>query len=241
MGCFSFLELRVMSWFARLWHGCAREGPDPLPTEGPVLVVANHASHADPGFLLATCSRPLCFLQARECYEVPLLRGLYRLAGCIPVSRDRPDLSAMRAALRCLEQGGAVCVFPEGEVCPAGPGRLGRGKHGAALLALRSGAPVIPAFIAGGPQTRNMLRAWLWPSAGVRVRFGSPIDLSDWYGRPINHHALEEVTARLMRQIADLRPRDAVAPSSLSGAARGPGHRRHAICRASHRQTLILT
>jgi hypothetical protein len=76
-----------------------------------------------------------------------------------------------------------------------------------ALLALRSRVPIFPAYIAGGPQVSDVLPAWLWPSRGVRVIFGPAVDLSAYYGLPIDRKLLEEVTALLMRCIAALRPK----------------------------------
>src|SRR5206468_10604659 len=78
------------------------------------------------------------------------------------------------------------------------------GKTGAAFLALKSRAPVYPAHIDGGPRSRRLLRDWLWPSRGARVVFGPPIDLSAYYGRPVTHQLLREVTAVIMRRLGEL-------------------------------------
>lgn len=209
---FDYLEQRTLYGFTRVWHRCSMPGPNTLPRTGPAILIANHSSHADPGFLIASSPRKLHFLQARECYEVFLLRRLFRLAGCIPIARDGHDVTGLRLALRRLAEGVVVCIFPEGEVCPAGRGRLAPGKPGVALLALRSRAPVIPALVTGGPQTTVMLWAWLWPSRGVRVTYGPPIDLSAYYGRRIDRKLLDEVTALLMQRIADLGKRQRADP-----------------------------
>jgi 1-acyl-sn-glycerol-3-phosphate acyltransferase len=203
---FDRLERVAMYSFARAWHGCARVDHDPLPRDGPAIVVANHPSHADPAFLMAACGRPLHFWQARECYEVPLLRRLFARAGCIPVTRGAADVGAVRAALACLAAGGVVAVFPEGEVNPRPDGPLQPARRGAALLALRSDAPVIPAWIEGGPRARTMLAAWLLPSRRVRVLFGPAVDLSAYRGRPVTRELLNEVTTLLMSRIEALRP-----------------------------------
>jgi 1-acyl-sn-glycerol-3-phosphate acyltransferase len=210
--CFDRLELLTVGWFARTWHRCSPDGPCTLPGAGPAILVANHPSHADPAFLIASSPRLLCFLQARECYDILLLRRLFRRVGCIPVSRDAPDLAAIRLALKRLREGKVVCLFPEGDVGEAGGDRVAPGKSGAALLALRSGAPVIPAHIRGGPRTRNLLWAWFWPSTGVRVVFGPPIDLSSFRGRRLDRHCLRQATARIMEGIAALEP--AALPAS---------------------------
>jgi 1-acyl-sn-glycerol-3-phosphate acyltransferase len=91
--------------------------------------------------------------------------------------------------------------------------RMLPGKGGAALIALRSRAPVYPAYIAGGPRTRELLQSWLRPSqVAVRVVFGPAIDLSKYYDRPINRKLLEEVTIYLMDHIKALRPSAAKKP-----------------------------
>jgi 1-acyl-sn-glycerol-3-phosphate acyltransferase len=81
---------------------------------------------------------------------------------------------------------------------------VGRGKPGAALLALRSKAPVYPARITGGPSSRHWVGAWLWPSRGVRVAFGPAVDLSPYYGRRITRQLLRGVTDLLMEKIEAL-------------------------------------
>ena len=216
---FDFLEQRTMYGFTRIWHRCTATGPNTLPHTGAAILISNHSSHADPGFLAATSPRKLHFLQAKECYEVFLLRWFFRRAGCIPIARDGRDVAGLRLALRRLAEGAVVSIFPEGEVCPAGWGRLAPGKPGVALLALRSRAPVIPALISGGPRTKIMARAWLWPSRGVRVTYGPPIDLSAYYGRRIDRKLLDEVTALLMQRIAGLSKRQAagVGVAALAG------------------------
>ncbi len=220
---FDCLELDLMHAFARLWHRCAPRPQAPLPAMGPLVLIANHPSHADPAFLLASSNRVLHFLHARECYEVPILRHLFARAGCIPASRHGSDVGGIREALRDLARGGAVALFPEGDVGLAAEGGVAPGKPGAALLALRSGAPVYPAWISGGPRSRSLLGAWLWPSRGVRVRFGPSIDLSAYRGQPITQKRLQEATALLMGRLAELSsPRSDVLFLRRDPVASGP-------------------
>jgi processive 1,2-diacylglycerol beta-glucosyltransferase len=220
---FDLLELEALHLFARVWHRCAGNGPSPLPEKGPVIVIANHPNHADPAFLAATSGRPLRFLHAGEYYDVPVLRRLFARAGCIPVARDGGDAGAVRRSLRLLQEGAALCIFPEGEISgverrPIGKlgrnGRLARGgaRCGAAYLALRSRAPVYPAYIDGGPQRHHLLNDWLVPSPGVQVCYGPPIDLSRYFDRPIDQELLREVTDLFMQCIAELRPEEGPFP-----------------------------
>jgi 1-acyl-sn-glycerol-3-phosphate acyltransferase len=208
-----FLEVHGLALFSRYWHGFHRLGPSPLPRRGPALLIANHTCHADAAFLIAACGRPLCFFQARERYDILLLRHVFRLAGCIPVRRDRPDVGAIRTALQHLRQNRAVCLFPEGEIAPDGWDRIACGKPGAALLALRSRAPVHAARIWGGPRSRRLLTSWLHPSREVRVRIGAAVDLSAYYDRPINRKLLSVVTGRLMQNLIDLEDDETPSPT----------------------------
>jgi 1-acyl-sn-glycerol-3-phosphate acyltransferase len=195
--------LGVPYLYARLWHRLTCNGLASLPRRGPAILIANHTCSADAAFLTAGYPRPLSFLMADEYSRIPVLRQVFHYLACVPVSRNGRDAVAVRVALRRLADNRVVCIFPEGGLSNAGRTRLRRGKAGAALLALRSRAPVIPALIRGGPQTSQVLRAWVTPSR-VRLVFGPPVDLSAYYGRPIDRRLLEEVTRVLMERIEAL-------------------------------------
>jgi 1-acyl-sn-glycerol-3-phosphate acyltransferase len=215
---FDFLQWSLIHFFVRFWHGWTSNRPAPLPAYGPALLIANHPGHADAGFLCAGCRRTLHYLQARECHEIFLARHFFRRVGCIPVARTGHDASGLRAALRALQEGAALCVFPEGEINPRG--RPMRPWPGAAFLALETGAPVIPAWIRGGTRSKGQVLDWLIPSGNVRVTYGPQIDLSAYHGRPLDRRLVAEVTDLFMRQIRGLRFDVASAPKSDSS----PGH-----------------
>jgi 1-acyl-sn-glycerol-3-phosphate acyltransferase len=203
----AFFLGRGLVWvYARLWHRLAISGAAPLPGEGPAILVANHTCSADPAFLTAGCRRPLSFLIAHEYFSLPVVRWLCRYLHCVPVKRNGQDVAAVRASLRHLHEGRIVCIFPEGNLSNAGRRCVRPGKLGIALLALRSRAPVFPAWIEGGPQTSDVPRAWLRPSR-VRVAFGPAVDLTPYYDRPITRKLLHEVATRLMHHVAALAPK----------------------------------
>src|SRR5207244_3606869 len=137
---FDLFERQAIRLFARLWHRCTSGGPDRLPVTGPAILVANHPTQADPAFLIATCKRPPCFLQAKEYYDVFLLRQLFDWVGCIPVERDGREVSAVRLALRRLREGSVLGRFLEGDLTSVCQARKDQAKGGAALLALRPAA-----------------------------------------------------------------------------------------------------
>jgi 1-acyl-sn-glycerol-3-phosphate acyltransferase len=201
-----FLLRGLLSAYVRLWHRWQSNGPAPLPATGPAILFSNHTCSTDPAFLTVGSPRPLSFLIAREFYLLPIVRRLCDYIHCVPVTRNGKDVTAARVALRRLKEGHVLCIFPEGGLSTAGR-RFRPGKPGVALLALRSRVPIFPAYIAGGPQVSDVLPAWLWPSRGVRVIFGPAVDLSAYYGLPIDRKLLEEVTVLLMRCVMALRPK----------------------------------
>jgi 1-acyl-sn-glycerol-3-phosphate acyltransferase len=206
---FDFSFLAVSRWYSKLWHRWSSAGMAPVPPTGPAILVSNHTCSADPMFLQAGFPRIPCYLSAEEHYNVhPFIHWVLSSMHCVPVCRNGRDTGAAIRGLRRLREGHFVCIFPEGNLSGVAKKRLRAAKHGAALLALRSRAPVYPAYIAGGPRTDNLLLAWLWPPPGrVRVVFGPAIDLSAYYDRPRTRRLLEEVTALFMDRIQALQPR----------------------------------
>ncbi len=205
---FDFTCLPISRAYAQLWHRWCRTGPAPIPKQGPALVVSNHTCSADPMFLQAAFPRIPCYVTAEEHYNAHgFIRWVLDQMSCVPVCRNGRDAGAALRALRRLKEGHLLCIFPEGNLSGVAKKRLRAGKHGAALLALRTRAPVYPAYIHGGPRTEKLLLSWVWPPPGhVRVFFGPAIDLSAYYDRPRTRQVLEEVTALFMARIRALHP-----------------------------------
>jgi 1-acyl-sn-glycerol-3-phosphate acyltransferase len=190
--------------YCSFWHRMEPARSGGLPERGPALLIANHTSGVDPFVLQASCRRVLRFLIAKELYDYWLFHPICRGLGCIPVRRDGSDLAATRAALRVLEQGQVVPIFPEGRITRQ-PGReLGQGKAGVAFIALRARVPVIPAYIWGTPETSQIWKALVTPSR-ARVLFGPPVDLSDFLAdAPADKTTIARVAARMMEAIRAL-------------------------------------
>src|SRR5262249_50591431 len=171
--------------YTQFWHRWWMHGGDPLPATGPVLVVSNHTCSADPPLLQTASRRVFCWLASRQQYDQHwLVRKLFDRLHCVPINRDGKDAGAARAALQRLREGRVICVFPEGNLSGVALGRLRTPKAGAAWLALRSDAAVIPVYISGGPQTHDLLPAWALPSRrAARGKLGPPRDLDPCSGR----------------------------------------------------------
>lgn len=143
-----------------------------VPRTGPVLFVANHSSLLDPPLIAAAAPRVLSFLAKEELFGIPVFGWLIRRFNAIPLRREGGSAGMMRAALRVLERAGALLVFPEGT--RGAEGVLRPSKPGAGLLAVLSGAPVVPVYISGTgrawPRGRRLPRP-----AKVTVTFGAPL------------------------------------------------------------------
>jgi 1-acyl-sn-glycerol-3-phosphate acyltransferase len=188
--------------YCEVWHRLEVKGTPPVPESGPAILISNHTCCIDHVILQATTRRLLGFMIARELYDYWLFRPFVALSGCIPVRRDGRDLSATRAALRALQEGRILPVFPEGRILPTSGRELGEGKPGVAFIAARARVPVIPAYICGTPETNKVTRSFLTPSR-ARVYFGAPVDLSDLTSD--GRADLDAVTDRFMGAIRGLR------------------------------------
>ncbi|HUG29019.1 MAG TPA: (d)CMP kinase [Candidatus Limnocylindria bacterium] len=184
---------------------------DALP-KGPMIVAANHTSSADPvligAFLTQRLGRPLNWLGKRELVEFPLTGWLMRRGGIHPVDREAADLEAFRAAMRVLDAGQVLAIFPEGT--RSRDGALQQVREGAGLLALRSGAQVLPVAVIDSD--RMWPRGRLLPLFGrrVTVRYGAPFTVAEELATlgipPRGRQATEAATRLIMTRIAGLLP-----------------------------------
>jgi len=134
----------------------------PVPREGPLILVGNHSSVLDGILIHGVSRRPLRIFVAAEWVNWAPLRALFRTMGAIPVDRVRRNPESVDAAVAALARGEAVALFPEGGIREEGS--LGPFRLGAARLALRTGAPVLPAAIIGSHEAQP------WPHKLPRPR-----------------------------------------------------------------------
>jgi acyl-[acyl-carrier-protein]-phospholipid O-acyltransferase/long-chain-fatty-acid--[acyl-carrier-protein] ligase len=139
-----------------------------IPAQGAAIIAGNHPNVLDGILLLIASPRPVRFLVTEELFFHPYLHWLFCAMGCIPVYRTRAhNGDALRAAVAALNRGEVVGIFPEGTTSDLG--RLRAIKLGVILLALRTGAPVVPLGIWGSAEA--------YPQ-GSRVPRPRPIALS---------------------------------------------------------------
>jgi 1-acyl-sn-glycerol-3-phosphate acyltransferase len=204
---------RVLPPLLRHFFAFRVTGLEHLPAQGPYIVAANHANYLDGVVLGAALPRKIRFLVMPRVYRAtPLHPYFHDHVGSIPVSLARPDPGAIRRALRVLEEGGVVGIFPEGPF--SRHGTLVRGQPGVALVALRAGVPVVPAAISGTFRALAARRFFLPRRVPLSVRFGKPLRFTP-PRRPLTQGVRADVTGRIMEEIAAL-----VDTEQLPGAVR---------------------
>jgi 1-acyl-sn-glycerol-3-phosphate acyltransferase len=192
---------RSAAVIARLAWGVEGRGREHVPHTGAALLVANHSSVLDPALIAGVTPRPLAFLAKAELFRIPLFGRLIRALNAHPVHREGGDPAALRTALRVLEHGGVLLVFPEGTRGPEGV--LRPGKAGAGMLAVRSGAPVVPIYVRGSGQA--LPRGRRFPRlAKVTVTFGAPLRFGEPHGRD-KKESYEAASQAMMAAIARLK------------------------------------
>ena len=147
---------------ARAYFGVRFEGVSHIPPAGPVIIVSNHVTYADPVLASIPVRRRVYYMAWNALFGVPGLSWLIRRLRAFPVEIESADPRAAREAVRLLQAGEAVMIFPEGGRSP--DGRLQRFKPGAFRLACSLGVPVLPVTIVGGHES--------WPPGRILPRPG---------------------------------------------------------------------
>lgn len=149
-----------------------------IPARGPVIFASNHMSDFDPPVLGAAVRFPIVWMAKRELWEISWLAPILDFFCCFPVDPASPDRAAIKQALGVLKGGDGLVVFPEGRISP--DGEMGAILPGALLIALKSGATVVPVGLWGSqfivPHGQVAPRPTLQK---VRVHFGAPLHFDD--------------------------------------------------------------
>jgi 1-acyl-sn-glycerol-3-phosphate acyltransferase len=180
---------------------------DAIPREGPVILAANHISNADPvlvgAWLTPRLGRRIHWLGKKEMFDWPIVGWVARNGGIVPVDRDGADVEAFRMATRVLEAGEVLMVFPEGTRSPTA--ELQPPKDGLAMLALRTGATIVPIGISNTDRLWPKGRPIPRPGGHVSMRVGAPFRIADLLPPELDRKAAKRLaTTLIMRRIAAL-------------------------------------
>ncbi|HKB48320.1 MAG TPA: lysophospholipid acyltransferase family protein, partial [Ktedonobacterales bacterium] len=182
-------------------------GAERVPSSGPMLLVSNHLGPADHFIIGVRLRRQMRILAKIEIFHWPIVGWIAHRAGAVPIRRGESDRDALRIAVRLLEAGECMLVFPEGTYAHA-PEPVGMlpVKTGAAWLALRSDALVVPVAISGSESVWMTKRGWrLGKRPRVVLTYGEPYRPTVPHGGS-RRAALDAVADEMARHIAALLP-----------------------------------
>jgi 1-acyl-sn-glycerol-3-phosphate acyltransferase len=196
--------------FGRAMTRVAIEGAvDEIPRDGPLIIAANHASNLDVpvigSWLIPRLGRRIHWLGKKELFDWPIIGWVASNGGVHPVDRGGADIEAFRLAQRILDGGHVLFVFPEGTRSP--DGALQEARDGIALLALRTGAPIVPIGISGSDRVWPKDQRLPHPGGHVTVRIGRPFRPVDELPEGTDRPTAKRLATRLiMDRIAGLLP-----------------------------------
>ena len=203
-----------MSWMYRAGRAATRfcltffgrlevTGQECVPPYGPLIVISNHLSYNDPPALFASLPRSLNYLGKVELFSNPVKRTVMRWVNVFPLDRRGTGVDGMRSALDLLARDRALVIFPEGRISL--DKSLERAKGGAAFLAIKSQAPILPVGISG----TEKFPPWrmVFPFCRYRVTIGPPFTPPVLEGR-VGREAINGVADMMMNRIAVLLPEE---------------------------------
>lgn len=198
----------VLRWLIKLLVALTMRvnsrGLENFPKQGPAIIAFNHLGDSDAVLMAATL--PFMAMEGIgkiELYDHWLVGPLFRAYGIIWVHRGRPDIRAIRAALKGLSEGRMISLAPEGRQTVTGG--LEEGEQGAAFLALKSGAPIVPIALTGLENKNVFGYLKRWRRAPVSLTVGKPFFLQpDPQGD--RQQTIREGTRQIMEALAQLLP-----------------------------------
>lgn len=174
------------------------EGREHLPAEGGYVICANHVCAADPIFLCyAFRGRQMRLMAKKELFSIPLLGWLIRSLGAFPVDRKHNDVAAVRHGVELVKGGRCLCIFPQGHRYPGVDPRTTKAKNGAAMIAVRGGGGVVPAYIYCKKGKPGLFKR-------TTVIIGKPLSFADLAYDPEGGGEYARISEQIMDRICTL-------------------------------------
>lgn len=204
--------MRTRPWFYYLANWAMRavfrlilrveiRGAENVPRDGALIIAISHSSFIDPVLMGVFLPRDVVPMAKSEAFDYPILGAFIRWYGAFTVRRGEVDVRAFKNALAFLRQGAAMIIAPEGHRSETGA--LQRGREGAIMLALRSGAPILPVAVWGGkPLWKNLAHLRL---TAMKISVGEPVLPTV---RKPTRDQITEMSDELMLRIAAQMPRE---------------------------------
>ena len=193
----NFIQLKILNTFAEFHI----EGVNNIPINGPLIFVANHQAYVDPSLISVISPRKVNFVAKSEVFKFLPLALLLKSYGAHPIKRNRLDLNFFRWAIKILNNGEAICLFPEGT---RSNGILKKGLPGIVHLAVRSGVNIIPVGIEGTNKNQG-ISGVLFPRGKIIVKVGKAFKFEK-SNKSLPRDTIDDILDKIMNNIAELIP-----------------------------------
>lgn len=179
----------IMRVLFRFYYNPKIINKEVIPKEGPILIVGNHKHIYDQCLTIMATKRVIHYMAKKEYFDGKMA-WFFKLVGCIPIDRSIKDHNATDKALKVLNSGGAIGLFPEGTRNKTKDVFLLPFKFGTVSMAKKTNATIIPFGLTGDYKFR---------SKNLTIRYGTPFKVGDMDLEDANKKLYEEVE-RLMRE-----------------------------------------
>lgn len=179
----------IMRVLFRFYYNPKIINKEVIPKEGPILIVGNHKHIYDQCLTIMATKRVIHYMAKKEYFDGKMA-WFFKLVGCIPVDRSIKDHNATDKALKVLNSGGAIGLFPEGTRNKTKDVFLLPFKFGTVSMARKTNATIIPFGLTGDYKFR---------SKNLTIRYGTPFKVGEMDLEDANKKLYEEVE-RLMRE-----------------------------------------
>ncbi len=164
----------ILSVYIHLFLKLKVSGAENIPSEGGGIICANHIHLLDPFAVGINTKRVISFMAKKEIFKSKIGAWFFTKLHAIPVNRDGNDAYSLKKALGVINSNELLGIFPEGT--REKEGKTLKFKPGVSMLSIKTQTPLIPVFIEGSYK----------PFSTLCVTIGSPIDLSDYYGKKLS-------------------------------------------------------
>ncbi|MFA6848934.1 MAG: lysophospholipid acyltransferase family protein [Selenomonadaceae bacterium] len=188
---YRFLQF-VLRVFFKLFFRAEIIGRENVPTDGGIILAANHTSNFDPPLLAAFLRRPVSYMAKQELFDVPIFGRAITGCHAFPVKRGAADRGAIKTAIKVVKMGNCLGLFPEGT--RSKDGAIHKPEAGIALIAAMTTAPVVPAALIG--TDKIFQKGSYFPK--LRVVYGKPIIFE---GKHNNKEDLQVFSQKIMDKI----------------------------------------
>lgn len=183
----------ILYIFFRVFYRLEIIGQENIPEKGGVIIASNHVSYLDPPVLGVSINRRTTFMAREGLFRIPIL-GMFVKSFSFPVRRGKPQPSTIKEAVKRLNNGELIVIFPEGGRSP--DGTLLEAKRGIGVIACLSNCVIIPTLISGTEKALPVGARFLHP-AKIKVIFGKPIKPLDSPDKDAQEKICENITGAI--------------------------------------------